>query len=173
MNTRQKICIAVVLVGSMAFAVSTQAGTIIVPTVERGHIKDNGSSVGNSNYATGGRELHDGPGGGSFTVETRSYFIFDLSAIPNEATSALFRVYNTPTGYTGPDAFETLELNPIDKHPITAFGGTSPGQPHLTTSGATLLLRMRRMGRGTSKVLNSTYSSKSNSAARRCGTSTR
>jgi len=111
----------------MISAVSAQAGTIIVPSIQRGHITDDGGSIGNTNYLTGARELHAGPGGGGFTVETRSYFIFDLSAIPDEATSAVFRVYSTPTGYTSPDAFETLALNPIDKHPLTAFGGTSPG----------------------------------------------
>ena len=127
MSTTQRFCIVAVLAGSMTFAASTQAGTIIVPSVERGHIADDGTSVGNTNYLTGAHAYHDGPGGGSFTVEYRSFFIFDLSAVPDEAVTAVFRVYNPLNGYNSPDTFETLELNPIDKTPITAFGGTSPG----------------------------------------------
>ena len=125
MKTRQRFCIAAVLAGSMTFAGSMQAGTIIIPSIERGHIEDDGTSIGNSNYITG---FYVSPNYMSpLTHEWRSFFIFDLSAVPDEATSAVFRVYNPLDGYVGPDTFETLELNPIDKHPITAFGGTSPG----------------------------------------------
>lgn len=114
------------LAGAMTFVVPTLAGTIIVPTIERGQIRDNGGHDGtNNNYVTGAIELSDFMS--SFTVERRSFFIFDLSAIPQEAASAIFRVYNPLTGYDSPDPFETLELNPIEKTPLTLLFSSLSG----------------------------------------------
>ncbi len=116
MNTRQRFCIAAVLAGSMTFVGPTLAGTVIIPSLERGHIRDDGRHAAtNDNYITGTSKS------GTTPDEQRSFFIFDLSALTQEATTAIFRVYNPLIGYDSPHAFETLELNPIEKTPLTAF----------------------------------------------------
>lgn len=116
MNTRQRFCIAAVLAGSMTFVGSTLAGTVIIPSIERGWITDDGRhSATNNNYVTGAVKLT------TITPERRSFFVFDLSALTQEATTATFRVYNPLIGYKSPHTFETLELNPIEKTPLTAF----------------------------------------------------
>jgi len=120
MTTRQRFSVAAVLAASMTFVGPTLAGTITIPTLDRGFVLDDGRhEATNSNYITGAREVVNYMS--SITEETRSFFIFDLSAIPQEATSAVFRVYNPLIGYVSPDPFETLELNPIEKTPLTLF----------------------------------------------------
>lgn len=126
MNTKQRFRLAAVLVGSMMLAGPTLAGTVVIPTFDRGSVKHDGRhTAANNNYLTGARELSDFTS--SFTELRRSFFIFDFSSLTEEATTAVFRVYNPPTGFVGPDTFETLELNPINKFPITGFFADDPG----------------------------------------------
>ena len=126
MNVRQRFRIAAVLAGAMVFSGPAVAGTVIIPSFNRGWVTDEGRHTAtNTNYATSARELSDFMD--SFTAWTNSFFVFDLSVLSDEAATATFRVYNPPTGFVSPDTFETLELNPIDKLPLHVFFADDPG----------------------------------------------
>ena len=114
----------------LIFSGQALAGTLVIPTLERGWVTDLGGHQATvDNYIVGGNKSSQIP------LEVRNFFIFDLSALTTDATSATFRVYNPSNGYNSPDSFETLLLSEIDSTSFLDFFKDDPGTSAFTDLG--------------------------------------
>jgi hypothetical protein len=76
MTTRHPFCLAVVLTASITLAGRTSAGTIVVPSFDRGWVSSTGGHQATvDNYAAKGVKSTSTPN------EYRNFFVFDLTGL--------------------------------------------------------------------------------------------
>lgn len=109
---------ALALCAALAVPASTASAAALLSATDQGHFQDDGTHYAwTTNYAAG----NDTTG-----RDFRNFFVFDLTGLSgNIVTSASLDILLPDTGYSSPDASETLTLSDVSSSAIASLVGTS------------------------------------------------
>lgn len=115
---------------SLLLSIAGSAQAVSLDAIDRGWYRDSGShDPSNDNYAAGDVDF----------ARFNNFFVFDLTAVSDPATTATLRLWNGSFGYRSPDPSETYEVFDVTTSIATLVDGTGGAAAHVDLGSGTAL----------------------------------